>query len=163
MTKFIVDEMHENLARWLRILGFDTSSASGLRRDKTYLDFDRAILAAAMKEDRVLLTSDKQLANRARRIGLKVIYIEPHLSLKEILRKILENPDIREEARRNMLSRCPLCNGMLVPASKEDVVNKVPIAVIESHKEFWLCTNCGQVYWVGSHFKNINKVLSEVL
>lgn len=161
LTKFIVDEMLENLARWLRILGFDTLSASSFRKEN--IDVDKAILRIAMKDDRILLTSDKQLASRANKMGLRAMYIEPNLSLKEVLRKILENLNIREEAHRDMLSRCPLCNGILVPANKEDLTNKVPPSVLKIHNEFWICNNCGHVYWIGSHFKNINKVLSEVL
>ncbi len=161
MTKFIVDEMHGHLVRWLRILGFDTLAASDLRGE--YSDVDKAILVVAMRENRIVVTSDRQLAYRANRLGIRVVQIETSLSHTEALRKILSDLNISEEARQNLFTRCPLCNGILVRVGREQVANKVPPAVFRSHNEFWLCDKCGKVYWVGSHFRNIRRVLSEVL
>jgi len=161
LTKFIVDEMHGHIVRWLRILGFDTLDACDLR--KNYVDVDRAILMVAMKENRVIVTSDKQLAARAKRMGLKVVMIEANLDHVGALRKILEELNIVDEAKQKLFSRCPMCNGILVKTNKESVKDKVPSAVLRFHDEFWVCTSCGKVYWVGSHFKNIRRVLSRIL
>ena len=38
---------------------------------------------------------------------------------------------------------------------KNDVREKVNDGVFNSVDEFWVCTGCGKVFWVGSQTKNI--------
>ena len=52
--KFLCDQMLGSLAKWLRILGFDTFYA---RRDLQ----DEDVLNIAKKENRVLITRDVEL------------------------------------------------------------------------------------------------------
>ena len=164
MIRFIVDEMLGHLVRWLRILGFDTLSAIDLRESTA--DVDRPILLAALKEGRIVVTSDKQLLMRAMRIGLDAIYIEPNSDKVKALRKILEEFKAFNEARKNMFTRCPMCNGQLVKVEGKDIStikDRIPEGVLKFHKMFWVCKKCGKIYWIGSHFRNIKRILAEVL
>ncbi len=163
MTKFIVDEMLGNIARWLRILGFDTLAASELREHPNE-DIDTKILLIALDTGRVLVTSDMELIKRARNLGVKVI----HVDNKEgetciVLKKILTSLNAMDEARNNKMTRCPICNGLLRHASRNEAKGQVPQRVYETTNKFWVCTKCNKFYWIGSHFRNIRKVLTCVL
>jgi uncharacterized protein with PIN domain len=48
-------------------------------------------------------------------------------------------------------------------ASKEDVKGKIPATTFNAFTEFWTCSNseCGKVYWQGSHWENINAILDK--
>lgn len=163
MTKFIVDEMLGNIVRWLRILGFDTLAASDLRQNPSE-DIDTKILFLALESKRVLITADLELAKRAKNIGVKVIEISQNKrDTCEILKHILNSLDIIAEARKNKLTRCPVCNGILRVATREEARKYVPPGVFDKTDRFWVCTNCNKFYWVGSHFHNIRKVISCVL
>jgi len=159
LVKIIVDEMLGNIVRWLRILGIDTFAASDLRKNPSE-DIDTDILFFAMEKNRVLITSDHELAERARKLGITVIRIENRTKdTCRALRYILKQLNMLDYSKKTLMSRCPICNGTLKKVDKDQVKDKVPEAVYQNKEEFWICKNCGKIYWVGSHFKNIKKVL----
>ena len=160
--RFIVDEMFGNLARWLRLLGFDTIFASEFKKDNTK-NFDSIILRFAITRDRILITGDKQLYIRALRLGVKAIYIDPKLDVKTALDKILNTLHAHTFVKTYKFTRCPKCNGYLQKVDKEKIKTKVPARVYQLYNEFWICTSCGKVYWTGSHFRTIKTVLNEIL
>jgi len=157
-----VDEMLGNIVRWLRILGFDTMAASSLREGAEG-DIDTEIILVALRENRIIVTADTKLAERAKKLGLGIILVSPNGDTYTILKTILEILNLHEEARRNMLTRCPICNGILKPISREKAREIVPSRVYENCKDFWQCTACGKVYWIGSHFRNIDRVLHRLI
>ena len=55
--KFVVDAMFGTLAKWLRILGFDTVFAKDMD--------DNEIMALAERDNRIIITRDKELAKRS--------------------------------------------------------------------------------------------------
>jgi uncharacterized protein with PIN domain len=142
--RFVADEMLGSLARWLRMIGYDTI----YERDRK----DNAVLARARKEGRILLTRDWELSQRAGEIGL---YVERD-DLDEQLRQVIDA--LHLEVRATM-DRCTACNGELDLVPKESVVTLVPKATYESHDEFYRCHSCGKVYWKGSHWASIEKRL----
>jgi len=143
--KFVVDEMLGSLARWLRIMGYDTT----YERDRA----DKDILAIALREGRILLTRDVQLSQRAAPGSL-----------------LIDSPDLDEQLKQVTLAfglkageemtRCTMCNGDLKAVSKEEAAGKVPDGSLESNDEFFTCTRCGKMYWKGAHWKNIRQRLS---
>ena len=64
--KFLCDQMLGTLATWLRLFGFDTFYANA------EMDDDE-LLKIAEKENRVLITRDKELIIRAKKKNIKVI------------------------------------------------------------------------------------------
>src|SRR2546425_7959541 len=62
----------------------------------------------------------------------------------------------------NPLSRCSLCNEVLVPASLEEVKEVVPDGVRSRHQAFWRCPSCRRVYWQGSHWNKLAERLNEL-
>jgi len=148
--RFIVDSMLGSLARWIRMLGYDTVYARDMH--------DSEILEAARDEGRILVTRDRGLYRRALRRGVQAILVspEPAKALAQLAGRygitLVINPDT---------SRCPLCNSPLARRGRDEVKGRVPASVYERHMVFWVCTGCGQVYWKGGHWRGIEKTLME--
>ena len=149
--KFLADGMLGKLARWLRILGNDVIYS---------VEFDDSeLLELAKKDERVLLTKDLKLYKRAISRGLDYYYVEGKTE-----------PDrIAEVAKRYSLplvidmdkSHCPICNTKLAAASKEQLQNELEKNTFTYYSKFWKCSNCGQIYWQGAHWTQINNTLNQ--
>ena len=149
--RFVVDTMLGNIARWLRILGYDTLYRRNFK--------DWEIIRIAKNDDRVIITRDRGLHNRALSNGLKSIYLimddmAERLAYIALLTGIRLYVDLEK-------SRCPVCNGELRKASKEEVKGRVPPRVYKLYTDFWICTRCGKVYWIGSHWVKIEEILEK--
>ncbi len=146
--KFICDVMLGTLAKWLRILGFDTKYSRDFEDDE--------ILRIAEEENRIVLTRDKLLANKAK----KAVYINER-SLDEQIKRVLNELKIDVDERK-ILTRCILCNVRVKRIEKEKVKGKVPPHVFEIHDEFWICPNCKRIYWAGTHWQNMEEKIKEI-
>lgn len=145
--KLISDHMLGSLARWLRFLGFDTAYPDVLP--------DKELAELAAKEDRILLTRDKELASAK---GVSALLIQS-TDFDEQLKQVVTAYGLEI---KNELSRCSLCNTLLVSVTKEMVKDKVPERVYEIQNEFWECTQCNKYYWPGTHYKNIKNKLEKL-
>jgi hypothetical protein len=148
--RFVADSMLGALARWLRLLGYDTLYA----RDWP----DGKILEEAERGDRIIVTRDRGLYRRALRRGARAVLVSD--DLPRALAKLSVAAGVKLEADPDD-SRCPLCNSPLRRASKSEVRGRVPPEVLEAYSEFWLCSGCGQVYWRGTHWRTIERTLAE--
>jgi uncharacterized protein with PIN domain len=152
VPRFIVDTMLGDLARWLRILGYDTYYSSRLD--------DWEIIRRAEREGRIIVTMDRGLYNRARRRGLRAVRITTFGAAERLAELALHVP-IRLEADPSR-SRCPECGAPLrLVRDKEALRGRVPPAALEAYDTFYVCTRCGRVYWEGSHWCNIRRLLAE--
>jgi len=149
-TRFVLDCHLGRLARYLRQFGFDTL----YRND--YADDELAHTSAS--EHRILLTRDRSLLKRSIIThGYFVREFDPRKQLDEVIRRF----DLRNQIIP--FGRCTRCNGIV------EVVNKAAIEHLLEPKtrryfdEFWQCTDCGQVYWEGSHVKHMIELTDEVL
>ena len=147
MSSFLLDGMLGKLARWLRIAGFDTL----YYRDKE----DRELIKEALESNRVLLTRDRDLVLRAKKRGVRVLLINQ----EEAVSQLSQLKDIFDLTLEPSLSRCPICNGVLVEESKENVSDRVPESSLNGFEEFWACKECQKVYWKGSHWNKILETL----
>jgi len=149
--KFIADGMLGKLARWLRLAGHDVVYIGDLKMPAG--EQDDALLSLSDREDRVLLTCDIELHRRARRAGVKSAFIQGSDLVDQLVQVSRRSGSKIQIMPEN--SRCPMCNGMLKEASKEEVEGKVPAKVLEGQSKFWRCSSCGKIYWQGSHWKTI--------
>ncbi|MGC9009740.1 MAG: Mut7-C RNAse domain-containing protein [Sulfolobales archaeon] len=148
--RFVVDTMLGNLARWLRILGYDTLYSN------RYSDY--RILKISEEDRRVLVTRDRGLFIRAKKNNLEAVLIETE-SVEEMLRILRKRYNIRLEVDPND-TRCPACNYPLKrTTSLTEVAGKVSSEIASKYREFWVCYRCGKVYWRGNHWKTIEKTL----
>ena len=149
--KFLCDQMLGTLAKWLRIYGFDTFYSNDNLNDKK-------LLKISLKENRTLLTRDKNLVYCSRRENVKVIYIldiDVNKQLKQVLKNIKKDNNL-------FLSRCLICNSLVKKIGKNDIKNKVPERVFSSNEDFWFCKKCDKIYWKGSHFKNMKQKINNL-
>jgi len=137
---FLADIMLGKLARWLRILGYDTSYARGLD--------DSRILTDAVREGRIILTRDRELSMRAAPDSLYVESTDISRQLEQI--SIKYRLKFREDRMR-----CSICNSALDQCIAEEVRNALPEDIVRRHTLFYRCAGCGHLYWKGSHWDAI--------
>lgn len=136
--KFVADHMLGSLARWLRIMGYDTVY------DKSLDDPGIANLARA--ESRFILTRDRELAKEPGAMMIEADDLD--LQLKVVAEKYgLKFHDD--------LIRCSACNGELADLDKAQAKESVPEGAFENNEKFWKCSKCGKVYWKGTHWHGI--------
>ncbi len=148
-VRILCDHMLGSLAKWLRLLGYDTLYPGPLD--------DREIAAKAYDEGRVLLTRDKDLAARVRG-SVFVVSDDIDRQLKSVVEALhLDLP--------NTFSRCSVCNSLIMEIDRTEAAEKVPPKVLEVQERFWRCPSCSRVYWQGSHWTDmlgrIEKLKSE--
>lgn len=147
--KFLCDQMLGNLSRWLRFFGFDTYYI------KIDIDDDE-LLNIAEKDNRIILTRDKELIIRAKKRKLGIIKIDS-IDLDNQLKLVLKNIKIDND---KILSRCSICNTILRQIEKEDIKNRLPNKIYNNMNDFFFCKNCDKIYWMGSHYdKIINRII----
>jgi hypothetical protein len=145
--KFIVDGMLGRLAKWLRILGYDTAYSPQLDDDQ--------LVRLARAEGRLLLTRDRALAQRR---GLQCLLVESD-HLEEQLSQVLAESAPTQE---HPFSRCPVCNTPLEKAEKTEIKGRVPPYIFRTHRDFSLCPKCDKVYWSGTHWARMQEKLARL-
>ncbi|WP_048192240.1 Mut7-C RNAse domain-containing protein [Pyrolobus fumarii] len=149
--RFIVDSMLGDLARWLRLLGYDTLYYRNAP--------DPRLVTVALEQGRIIVTRDKGLSILARKKGARVIMLRGE-NIEEMLAELHLRAGVALYADPGR-SRCPLCNSPLRHVPKHEVKDRVPPEVYVRYEDFWLCPKCGQVYWQGSHWRKIRETLEK--
>ncbi len=150
--RFISDVMLGSLARWLRILGYDTIYFRAID--------DNELIKIARQQERILLTRDTGIARRKHIQQFILIHSNATLEqLKEVL-SALKKMDLTFS---QLPPRCALCNGELAATEREAVAGRIPEYVFLNATSFFSCRECGKVYWCGSHKKSIDSQLQNIL
>jgi uncharacterized protein with PIN domain len=151
--RFVLDGMLGKLTRWLRMMGHDALYLNDVR--------DQDLVANAVRENRILLTSDVALYRLATARGADAYLVKGRTEAERLA--ALASRFRLDLSVDSADSRCPVCGSPLRVVSKEEVMGKIPAATFNAFNEFWICSNseCGKVYWQGSHWKNINAVLEK--
>lgn len=145
--KFILDVHLGRLARWLRMLGFDTL----YRNDYD----DPEIVAIARQEGRAILTRDLGIMKRRAVIyGYHVQSTKPQEQLHEVLTRYQLYDQIRP------FHRCIVCNGLLHIVAKETVVDQIEPKTLLYYDEFFQCVGCRKIYWRGSHYERMTSFIN---
>jgi uncharacterized protein with PIN domain len=148
-TSFIADENVGKLGRLLRLAGFDTALFSGEDRD---------MVRQALREGRIVLTRDTRirLVRPAQQGQLKVITLttdKPQEQLCQVMREL----GAAEQARP--FSRCIECNQPLAERTREQVAQRVPPYVYATQALYRECVGCGRIYWRGTHWQAMARLL----
>jgi hypothetical protein len=148
--RFLADAHLGGLARFLRMLGFDTL------HDHAYHDAD--IVRLALEEHRIVLTRDRELL-KCRDI-LRGCYVHS-LKAEAQLREVAERFGLA--ARAKPFTLCLRCNVALETIEKERVASLLPPNVAQLHERFFHCRSCDRVYWPGSHYDRMRAALGRAL
>ena len=145
---FITDSNLGKLAKWLRILGYDTLLYRG--------NIDRSFLKEAQKAGRVALTRKKDMAKR--QFSGKLIVIQQD-RLENQLAEIIDNLSLNPKPDQ-ILTLCLMCNEQLKVVSREELPGMVPDYVFERQTKFYLCSRCGGIFWPGTHRENMDRFIT---
>jgi uncharacterized protein with PIN domain len=149
VTRFVIDTHLGRLAAYLRMLGFDS-----LYRN----DYDDATLAdISVKEQRILLTCDRQLLMRGKITrGYFVRSRQPRQQLLEVIKRL----DLFNSIKP--FTRCLHCNGPVHPVAKASIEEQLLPRTRTYYDIFWQCADCGKVYWKGSHYRRMLDIIETV-
>ncbi|AKJ64980.1 Mut7-C RNAse domain-containing protein [Kiritimatiella glycovorans] len=141
-TRFVLDVHLGKLARYLRLLGFDTL----YRNDYG----DPELVRISVEEGRILLTRDRRLLfHRAVTRGYWVRSTRPERQVREVVRRF----DLA--ARIKPFHRCAVCNGIIEPVAKGEIAHRLQPLTRKYHRDFSRCRSCGKIYWKGSHYERL--------
>jgi uncharacterized protein len=140
--KFIADVQLGKLAKYLRVLGFDTYYSNKIR--------DKEVIKISNDEKRTILTRNVFLLKNSSVVrGYWIRSQDPHQQLIQVL----HFSDLLSEIK--LFKRCSGCNGLLMLVPKIEIENKILPNTKKFFFEFHRCSECGKIYWKGSHFKKI--------
>lgn len=148
--RFVLDVHLGRLARYLRLLGFDTTW------DRAW--DDATIVTIATTQRRIILTRDKGLLKRkAVTHGYWLRNINPRRQLVEVVDAL----DLSGLVRA--FSRCTVCNAGLESVDEEDVRELLPAGIRGRFEQLARCPGCGRVYWPGSHYERMLELVGALL
>jgi len=142
-----------NLAKKLRVLGYDSKYFSSIEDDK--------LIAIAKNEKRIILTKDAQLTKIAEKQNVVSVLIRGNDELEQVAQinvKIKLDKFIMDTNN----SRCIVCNGNLLPIEKYRIIGKVPEGILEREEKFWMCDSCKKIYWEGTHFAKLQEFVNKL-
>jgi uncharacterized protein with PIN domain len=147
---FLLDNHLGRLARYLRLLGFDT-----LYFNNRYDDAQLAQMAH--EEERILLSRDRGLLMRSLVVHG---YCLRTTDSKEQVRATIHRYQLYEQIKP--WRRCLRCNGHLLPVGKDRILDRLEPKTKQYYHEFQICRECEQIYWKGSHFGRLERFVAEI-
>jgi uncharacterized protein len=145
--KFIVDVHLGKLAKLLRLMGFDTLYQNNFTIEE--------LQRISLEQDRIILSRNNLLATKTNKFCL-ITDQHPVSQLKQVYVYFQLADHIRP------FTRCIICNGMLETVSKESIINSLQKNTFAYFNEFWHCTDCNRIYWKGSHYDNMLKIIQSI-
>lgn len=141
--RFTAESTLGKLAKWLRILGYDTI-------------FERSAPSATMAAPgRIVLTRTRKRFERLP--AEQRIFIRSDLP-EDQLQEVITALDLTPESLAPF-SRCIRCNEPIETLDRDAARDRVPDYVWETQSTFRQCPRCGRVYWPGSHIKrSLNEI-----
>ena len=146
---FAADRTLGKLAKWLRILGYDTIYEPDVS-SKWFIEH--------LEEGRILITRTEKIKKKF--ADRKLVFIKSNY-LVEQLKQVVEDVGIGLADTRPF-SRCIHCNLPVVDVNKDDVYNLVPGYIWEIHDEFHMCRQCKRIYWPGSHEERSMEIIRKL-
>lgn len=141
--RFAADVMLGRLARWLRLLGYDTFYSPHIS--------DSSLIKTAKKENRIILTRDTHFLRRKNLND--VLFLTSNYASGQ-LSEVINTFGLRNFSQ----SRCVKCNGVLITVDdKKAVRDSVPEHVYIESSRFFKCADCSSIFWEGSHMQRFKE------
>lgn len=148
-VRFALDSSLGALAKWLRILGFDSVYVPGT---------PSKVSLFCGTEDRIILTRTHRI--QAENPGRHLLFIR-HNDLRDQLIQVVSDLKL-DFSDVKPFSRCIRCNSPVHEISREQIRSFVPDYVYETGFSFKKCPACERIYWPGSHVKRVMVILTEI-
>lgn len=150
--RFIADAMLGRLARWLRLMGFDTLYYPDIT--------DQRLLKLARQGERFILTRDTHFLRK----DIKDCLLVNSNDIREQFSQVINALHLRPGSDSSEASRCANCNGVLLGVKrKENMKDLVPEYVYLNFQHFQRCSRCGNIYWEGSRYRRLRSRLDEMM
>lgn len=149
--RFICDDNLGKLAKYLRILGFDTYFQESLSNP--------VLLRIAASEKRYLLTRDGKLMNMSHPYGVLLLERDDPLEQLRTAVSALNlqiNPDV-------LFSRCSVCNDVCVKVDKNVAGSHVFPYILQTQDVISQCPSCKRFYWKGTHYRKLLRMLRSAI
>lgn len=147
--KFIADASLAGLARWLRLLGYDTVIHGN--------EAGRPMMRQAQSQARILLTRRRDMMERQ---FTGRLFLLPETGVGDQLLFVISKLAL-EINQKKMYTLCLGCNEPLHPVERETVRDRVPQFVFENCSHFNQCEKCRKIYWQGTHQRNALRFLEQ--
>lgn len=145
--RFAVENTLGKLAKWLRILGFDTFYKPDLSAEEL-MDIGT---------ERILLTRTVRILGKNTSRIIFITSDNPFEQLREVIGTLcIAQKDVRP------FSRCVRCNTMIQKVDKDSIRKMVPDYIWETHDAFRSCSQCGRIYWPGSHAQRSRDIIERL-
>jgi uncharacterized protein with PIN domain len=145
--KFVADSMVGKLAKWLRVLGYDTHYQR---------HYGPGAIGMLIGEGRYLLSRHKGTAEMHRnamllhgnRVGEQLVELRERVPLTPV--------------QSQWFRRCVICNVLLEHVQKDEARENVPEYIFyQNMTGIRSCPSCGRYYWPGSHRERMMRQLEE--
>ncbi len=147
--RFIADVHLGKLTRYLRMCGFDTYYATDIG--------DNDIIDISMSSRRIILTRDRGLLKNKR--VTRGYWLRSQKSLEQ-LKEVIIRLDLQRKI--DPFTRCIECNSNLEEVEKEHIEDALQMNTKKYYSKFKKCPGCGKIFWEGSHFENMHKLIDEL-
>jgi uncharacterized protein with PIN domain len=149
---FFADAMLGRLARWLRILGYDTAYEKFIADDE--------LVARMLAEDRWLLTRDRYLVRRRVLRGRHTLIAHDHI--QDQLRQLRRELSLTLLIGDHTAHRCAECNTRLVPIPAAEAAPLLPPFVATQYPSFICCPTCRRLFWPGTQWTSFLNRLARI-
>jgi uncharacterized protein len=149
-NKFIADINLGDIVKYMRVLGLDLYYNP--------LSSTREIIEISKRENRIILTKSRKLL-KFKEVS-HGIFIHPGTTTEQI-RRIIDYLDIKDNIKP--FSRCLGCNTLLNIVQKEKILDRIPPKTKAFCDEYVQCPSCDKIYWKGTHFIRMEKVVRKIL
>ena len=150
--RFIVDVNVGRLAKWLRVMGYDSLYIPDVE--------DGELVQRALEDDRIIITRDARiLYRRVVTSGQLRAALVRDDAVRRQIHQVVQELGLQ---RPREFSRCIRCNEPLQGVPKKSVAERVPRYVYQTQREFMECPLCRKLYWRGTHWRSMRAELAEV-
>jgi uncharacterized protein with PIN domain len=149
MPFFAAEKTLGKLAKWLRLLGFDTLYEPGIATEE---------FIKSLESDRILLTRTQRIQKQS--LSCKLIFVQSDHWIAQLKQLIIELNLTAHDARP--FSRCLQCNEPIVATDKDSLRGRVPDYIFETQEQFRRCPKCDNIYWPGTHTKRSMQKIKQV-
>lgn len=153
VVRFIVDANVGKLARWLRMLGYDTMYFNDID--------DGELVKLGLLQKRVIVTRDTQIMLRrvvtdGRARAVLITDDDPKDQFRFLAKEF-------KLGRTRQFTRCLECNQVLVHRDRDEVRELVPPYVFKTQTQYYQCPECERVYWRATHWQHMSRELDDLL
>lgn len=140
LYKFVVTSELSRLARWLRLIGYDTIISTSNKIDFLHriCSLQSRILLTRMKHSMYLFKSN-------------YVYIDSDKH-QDQLKQVIKALNLKDFI---LFRRCLICNRILSNITKEKIEHLLPDKANMRFQQFTYCKKCGRIYWKGTHYETM--------